>query len=109
MENWKQQEIEGKIKKSIRSKLGLLGKRVRRMGEEGIIVICAPDWNGKEPEYFIEFKDNDCEQLLGLPFKIWDDNKDCFVEEINGIQAFFTLTDKEKEFLNIDDSVLRKI
>lgn len=108
MEYWQQQENLGRIRKSIRNKLKLLGKRVKRMGEEGTIVICAPDWNGKEPEYFIEFKENDREQLLGLPFQIWDDDKGRFTDDLD--DALFYLTDEEIEYLNIgDDFILKKI
>lgn len=67
-DDWKKYEKEGKLRKSLRNKLSLLGKRVKRMGEEGTIVIDSFD--GEEPEYFIMFKENDMEQLLGLPFEI---------------------------------------
>lgn len=109
MEYWQQQEILGRIRKSIRNKLSLLGKRVKRMGEEGTIVVCSPEWNGRNPEYFIEFKENDCEQLLGLPFQIWDDDKGRFVDDRDDI--LFDLTDEEKEYLNIGDDyfILKKI
>lgn len=104
-DDWKKYEIEGKMRKTLKSKLSLLGKRVNRMGEEGTIVISS--FKGKEPEYFIMFKENDMEQLLGLPFKIWDDNKEKFVEDNNDIVPFFELTDDEKDFLNLKDGVLR--
>lgn len=106
MEYWKQQENLGKIRKSIRSKLSLLGKRVKRMGEEGTIVVCAPKWNGRTPEYFIEFRENDCEQLIGLPFQVWDDDKGRFVDDRDDI--IFDLTEEEIEYLNIDDDFILK-
>lgn len=106
MEYWKQKEIEGVLRKSIRAKLSLLGKRVRRMGEEGTIVINSFD--GKEPEYFIMFKEDDMEQLLGLPFEIWDDNKGKFVENSNDINPFFKLTDEEKDFLKLKENKIIK-
>lgn len=100
-DDWKKYEKEGKLRKSLRNKLSLLGKRVKRMGEEGTIVIDSID--GEEPEYFIMFKENDMEQLLGLPFEIWDDNKGEFVEDSDDINPFFELTDEEKDFLNLKD------
>jgi len=106
MEYWKQQEIEGKLRKSIQAKLPLLGKKVRRMGEEGTIVLDS--FEGEEPEYFIMFKENDLEQLLGLPFEIWDDNKEKFVEDNNDINLFFELTDIEKDFLNLKENKIVK-
>jgi hypothetical protein len=94
--------------KKYRQSAGLpIGKRVRRMGEEGTIVIDSFD--GEEPEYFIMFKENDMEQLLGLPFEIWDDNKGKFVEDSNDINPFFELTDEEKDFLNLKDGFVSSI
>lgn len=105
--DWKKYEKEAKLRKSLRSKLPLLGKKVKRMGEEGTIVIDSFD--REEPEYFIMFKEDDMEQLLGLPFEIWDDNKGKFVEDINGIIPFFELTDEEKDFLNLKDGFVSNI
>ena len=73
MEEWQRLEIEGKIRKALKGKLGLLGKPARRMFEEGIIVIDS--FPGEKPEYFIMFAEDDLEQLLGLPFEIWDEEK----------------------------------
>lgn len=106
-DDWKKYEIEGKLRKSLRNKLSLLGKRVKRMGEEGTIVVDS--FNGEEPEYFILFRENDMEQLLGLPFKIWDDNKEKFVEDSNDIVPFFKLTDEEKDFLNLKNGFVSSI
>ena len=102
--DWKKFEIDGKIKKTLRNKLSLLGKRVKRMGEEGIVVIDS--FNGKEPEYFIMFKEDDLEQLTGLSFEIWDEQKGKFVEDSNDL-ILFDLTDEEKEFLNLKDGILK--
>ena len=44
------------------------------------------------------------EQLLGLPFEIWDDNKGKFVEDSNDIKPFFKLTDEEKDFLKLKEN-----
>jgi hypothetical protein len=107
MTDWRILEKEGKIRKSLRNKLTLLGKRVRRMGEEGAIVIDSFD--DEEPEYFIIFGENDMEQLLGLPFEIWDDSRGKFVEDDDSINPFFELTDEEKEFLNLKDGFIRGI
>ena len=106
-EDWRHYEKEGKIRKSLREKLPLLGKRVKRMGEEGTIVIDSFD--GEEPEYFIMFKEDDLEQLIGLPFEIWDDNKVKFVEDSDDINPFFELTDEEKDFINLKDGIVKNI
>jgi hypothetical protein len=106
MEEWQKLEIEGKMRKTLRSKLGLLGKPVRRMFEEGIIVIDS--FPGEEPEYFIMFAENDLEQLLGLPFEIWDEVKQRFVEDNDDIKPFFDLTDEEKAFLKLDENQILK-
>lgn len=104
-QDWKKQEREGKMKKSLRSKLSLLGKRVKRMGEEGTIVISS--FKGQVPEYFIMFKEDDLEQLEGTPFKVWNDEKWEFLED--GVDVFFELTEEEKEFLNLIEGVVSKI
>lgn len=100
-EDWKKLEREGKMRKSLRNKLQLLGKRVRRMGEEGIIVIDS--FSGEEPEYFIMFDENDMEQLIGLPFEIWDETKSKFIKDNADIIPFFKLTIEEKDFLNLNE------
>jgi hypothetical protein len=107
MENWQKLEIEAKIRKSLRNKLSLLGKRVKRLGEEGSIVIDF--FEGEEPEYFIMFKENDMEQLLGLTFEIWDDNKGKFIKDNGDMNPFFELTDEEKNFLNLKDGFLKSL
>lgn len=100
--DWKEQERQGKLRKILKNKLALLGMRARRKGrsswEEGIIVIDSFD--GEDLEYFIKYKEDDMEQLIGLPFEIWDESKNKFVEDSNDIKLFFDLTDEEKEFYN---------
>ena len=106
--DWKSSEIEGKVRKKLRSKLSILGKRVRRMGEEGILVITSFD--DGEPEYFIEYKEDDREQLIGLPFEIWDDVKGTYVDKAE-INPFVELTSDEIDYLYLDDrdTILRNI
>ena len=98
----KEQERQGRLRKELKNKLTLLGMRVRRKGrsswEEGTIVIDSFD--DKELEYFIKYKEDDMEQLIGLPFEIWDDKKNKFVEDNDDIKVFFDLTDEEREFYN---------
>lgn len=100
--DWKEQERQGRLRKELKNKLALLGKRVRRKGrsswEEGTIVIDSFD--GKELEYFIKYKEDDMEQLIGLPFEIWDEEKNKFVEDNDDIKVFFNLSDEEREFYN---------
>ena len=97
--DYKEIEKHCKMIKLLKNKLSLLGKRVKRMGEEGSIVIDSFD--NSEPEYFIMFSKEDLEQLIGLPFEIWDKSKNKFVEDNNDIIPFFDLTNEEKEFLNL--------
>lgn len=104
MENWWELEAkEAKKKRDIKNKLSLLGKRVRRKGrgrwEEGVIVVDSFD--GTDPEYFIMFGEDDLEQLVGLPFQIWDDEQGRFVDDNDDINPLFDLTDEEKESLNL--------
>jgi len=51
-----------------------LGRKVRREAndkwEEGIIVL--DKFEDSEEEYFIKFKEGDLEQLVCLPFEIWE-------------------------------------
>ena len=100
--DWKEQERQGRLRKELKNKLALLGKRVRRKGrsswEEGTIVIDSFD--GEDLEYFIKYKEDDREQLIGLPFEIWDESKNKFVEDNDDIKVFFDLTDEEREFYN---------
>lgn len=107
-EDWKKYEIEGKMRKSLKSKLPLLGLKVRRKGknkfEEGTIVIDSFD--GKELEYFIMFKEDDMEQLIGLPFQYWNDSLNKWEDEnFSSKEMFFELTDEEKQFLNIYENL----
>ena len=51
MNDWKTLEKEGKIRKAIKSKITLLGKKVKRFNEEGVIVIDSFD--NEEPGYEI--------------------------------------------------------
>ena len=100
--DWKEQERQGRLRKELKNKLALLGMRVRRKvrsyWEEGTIVIDSFD--GEELEYFIKYKEDDREQLIGLPFEIWDEAKNKFVEDNDDIKVFFDLTDEEREFYN---------
>lgn len=73
MEHWQIAAEEAKRKKEFAAKWPLLGKRVRRFGEEGKIILDRFD--DSEEEYFIEFRPGDIEQLVGAPYKIWDDEK----------------------------------
>lgn len=101
-EDWRFYEQQGKMKKTLRSKLSLLGKRVRRPGkqEEGVIVVDSYD--GEEPEYFIMYSEDDLEGLLGgLLFEIWDEQRGRFVKDHNGINPHVNLTEEEKDFLNL--------
>lgn len=107
-EDWKKYEIEGKMRKSLKSKLPLLGLKVRRKGrkkfEEGTIVIDSFD--GKELEYFIMFKEDDMEQLIGLPFQYWNESLNKWEDEnFSSKEMFFELTDEEKQFLNIYENL----
>jgi hypothetical protein len=117
--DWEKIEKEAKLRKSLRERFKLLGKRVRRYGEEGVIVISSlkpkPKYRDKvkiEPEYFIMFSDDDCEQLIGLPFEICEDGR--FISDSDDITKAhypFNLTDEELDFLGLSgpDTILKKI
>ena len=107
-EDWKKYEIEGKMRKSLKSKLPLLGLKVRRKGKvlssPGRVVIDSFD--GKELEYFIMFKEDDMEQLIGLPFQYWNESLNKWEDEnFSSKEMFFELTDEEKQFLNIYENL----
>lgn len=70
-------EIEAKLakqNKELQKKWPLLNRKVRRRGrskwEEGTIVL--DKFDDSVEEYFIEFEVDDKEQLIGLPFQIWE-------------------------------------
>ena len=102
MKDWKAFEKEGKMRKAIKAKLQLLGKKVRRKGrkswEERTIVIDTFD--NEDPEYFIMFKEDDMEQLIGLPFQVWNETENRW-EDDDDYDVIVRLTDEEKEFLDI--------
>lgn len=77
------------------------------MGEEGIIILSS--FKDEEPEYFIMFKENDHEQLIGLPFQIWDEGKNKFVDDNNDINPFVNLTKTEIDFIDLKDGFITKI
>ena len=84
MENW--WEIEAKKSeeaKKRKEEFPFEGKRVRRRGrgrwEEGIVVVDKFDDCDYEEE-FIMFSEDDLEQLVGLPFQVWDEEKQNWIE-----------------------------
>jgi hypothetical protein len=106
MKDWKAFEKEAKMKKAIRAKLLLLGKKVRRKGrkswEEGTIVIDTFD--NEDLEYFIMFKEDDMEQVIGLPFQVWNETENRW-EDDDDYDVIVRLTDEEKEFLDIHQNL----
>lgn len=101
MENWKIKEREGRLKKSLKSKLPLLGKKVRVKGrrkwEEGIITIA--NFENNAPEYFVKYSEDDLEQLCCLPFEIYDDLKKEWGVYPDGSSMFFEITDEEYQYV----------
>lgn len=87
MEHWQKAAEEAKKKKELQRKYPLLGRKVRRRGkgkqEEGIIIL--DNFKGQEEEMFIEFRPGDREQLIGLPFQVWDEETESWVEPPNRI------------------------
>ena len=75
-QHWEKEARESKERKELQEKYPLLGKKVRRKGirkwEEGVIVLDKGDWSSIE-ELFIKFAEDDFEQLIGLPFEIYDE------------------------------------
>jgi len=72
MEDWQERAEVAKKRKELQAKYPLLGKKVRRKNrskwEEGIVVL-----DEEEDELYIEFSENDWEQLICLPFEVWDE------------------------------------
>jgi hypothetical protein len=83
MEHWQQAAEEAKKRKELLQKFPLLGKKVRRKGrskwEYGIIVLDKFDDENEEYE-FIKYEDGTSEQLMCLPFQIWDESKEQWID-----------------------------
>lgn len=79
---WQIAKREAEERKQLLIKFPFLGKKVRRKAvniwEEGIVVLDS--FEGEEQEQFIEYAPDDREQLYGLPFQVWDDEKNSWVE-----------------------------
>lgn len=78
MEHWQKAAEEAKKKKELLNNFPLLGKRVRRKGvkkwEYGTIILSKFDGETEEYE-FIKYEDGTSEQLMCLPFQVWDESK----------------------------------
>lgn len=83
MEHWQQATEEAKKKKELLQKFPLLGKRVRRKGrsnwEYGTIILNKFDDETEECE-FIKYEDGTSEQLMCLPFQVWDESKEQWID-----------------------------
>ena len=83
MEHWEIAKKEAEEQKELQKKFPFLNKRVRRMGvkkwEEGIVVLSKFD-DEDEDEQFIKFGEDDLEQLYGLPFEVWNEEKEIWEE-----------------------------
>lgn len=80
-QEWEKLTREAKEKKELEKKFPYLGKKARRKGykwEFGVIVLGSFD--GKKQEEFIKYNENDQEQLLGIPFQIFDEKSQTWVE-----------------------------
>ena len=84
MENW--WELEAKKAEELRKRkeeFPFEGKRVRRKGrnkwEEGIVVVDKFEEVDYEEE-FIKFAEDDLEQLIGLPFQVWNEERKTWEE-----------------------------
>lgn len=82
-QSWEKEAKASKERKELQKKYPLLGKKVRRKNrskwEEGIIVLDTAEFSHGQ-ELFIEYSGNDSEQLLGLPFQIWDDSSQQWID-----------------------------
>ena len=85
MEHWELAAKEAKEKKELLTKFPYLGKKVRREGltdwEEGIVVISRFD-DSSDDEEFIQYAPDDLEQLIGLPFQVWDEKTNTWIDEV---------------------------
>lgn len=86
MEHWQQAAEEAKKRKELLSKFPLLGKRVRRKGrknwEYGEIVLDKFEDETEEYE-FIKYDDGTSEQLMLLPFEVWDETKEMWIKGVD--------------------------
>ena len=80
--HWEKSARESRERKELEKKFPFLGKKVRRRGrskwEEGVVVL--DKFEDSEQEEFIKFAEDDLEQLCGLPFQIWDEELESWVE-----------------------------
>ncbi len=97
MEYWEIAKKEAEEKKALQKKYPLLGKKVRRKGKsgEGIVVLdkfkvtddMSPSlkkmFSNSTEEYFIQYASDDLEQLLGMSFEVWNEEKQKWEDEPN--------------------------
>ena len=111
MTDWKEEERIARLKKTLRAKLTLLGKKVRVKGSrsEGTIVMSSFA-NEKGPEYFIQYKNGVLEQACCLDFRLQDASGEWSIVP-DGVQMFPQLTLDELEITGLDDheTILEKI
>ena len=81
MEDWQEKAEAARKRKELQVKYPLLGKKVRRKNrnrwEEGFIVL-----DDENDELYIEFSENDWEQLICLPFEVWDEGTKNWVKGV---------------------------
>jgi len=83
MEHWELEAQRAKEKKELLSKFPHLGKKARRKGrgnkwEYGTIIL--DKFNDDTENYeFIKYDDGTSEQLMCLPYEIWDEQKETWV------------------------------
>ena len=106
MEDWNEVERISKIKKSLRDKFPLLGKKCRVKGrnkwEEGVIVLSTFD--GEQPEYFVMYAEDDLEQACCLDVQIYNESSDKWEEIEDGAEMFPELSAEEIEFTKLNDA-----
>jgi hypothetical protein len=114
MTDWKEEARIAQLRKSVRAKFPLIGRKARCKGrskwEEGKIVVSS--FEGEAPEYFIRYdKKGDLEQVCCLPVQIRNEEKGTWEEIPDGTQMFPDLTPEELEIsgLNHYETVLEKI
>jgi hypothetical protein len=81
MEDWQEKAEVARKRKELQTKYPLLGKKVRRKNrskwEEGFVV-----FDEEDDELYIEYSENDWEQLMGLPFEVWDEGEGKWVKGV---------------------------
>ena len=89
------------VKKQLKNKLELLGKKVILKGKEGILVVAKNLEEPHKPQYYIKTKKYLMEFLPEI-FDIWCEKTNKYIELKETEKMFFDLTEDEIKYLKLD-------